>query len=106
MMQVKKPRSMSTSDFFTRMQEMNDALMFFPGAIASFDENEMKDILFDALPIQWRTNFINADLNLDDITIERLRGFMTRMENQQQQIEQLQNNRQQKNSNIKYEKQN
>jgi hypothetical protein len=88
------------------MQQMNDALMFFPGATSIFDEEQMKDILFDALPIQWRTNFINADLTLENITIERFRGFMTCMENQQQQVEQFQNNRRQKNQNYQKGKQN
>ncbi len=63
---------------------MNLLIAQFPNATQSdcFSDQELKRIFYLAMPIRWRTNFVNSGQTIHSSTIESLRTYMLHQEQQ------------------------
>ena len=70
--------------FLDRMKHINMLLAQFPGATAQdcFSSEEIKTIFYHAMPVRWRTNFINSGQSLSTASIKALRTYMEQHEQQ------------------------
>ena len=66
------------------MKQINLLLAQFPGssALQCLTTDELKQLFYFAMPMKWRTNFINSGQSLHSTTLESLKTYMVYQEQQ------------------------
>ena len=81
---LKKPRNYSVREFASRVQEMNQYLSVFPSETADpatcLPEDELKEVLFHAMPGTCRQEMTNQGFNYPNHTVIDLIQFAERLE--------------------------
>ena len=77
----RKPKALSVSKIFSRYRFLNTLMTWMPGAAAAvpFDDQRLKELLFQAMPDAWRDSFVVAghDLVAAAYTLDHLKRYMT-----------------------------
>ena len=78
----KKPLDMTCKEFDERLKYINRLMSMLPGANNTnpYDENGLKIVFYNAMPLKWRLKFLDAGVELEDITYDRLVQRMSNME--------------------------
>ena len=81
---VRKTDKFTVPKFLDHLKRMNLLIAQFPNATQSdcFSDQELKQIFYLAMPIRWRTNFVNSGQTIHSSTIESLRTYMLNQEQQ------------------------
>ena len=81
---IKKDDKISVPHFLDWLKQINLLLAQFPDSSPQncFNDNEIKRLFYFAMPMRWRTNFINSGQSLHTSSIEALRTYMVHQENQ------------------------
>jgi hypothetical protein len=76
---VDKPFKMTVQEFAYRVQFLNNCLTEFPQPEGAdiLTVTQIKNIIFRAMPQEWQTNFANANIHLNAITLPVLIDYMT-----------------------------
>ena len=79
---VRKNDRYTVPQFLDRMKHVNMLIPLFPDATTqdSFSQEELKSLFYHAMPVRWRTNFINSGLNYALSSIDTLRTYMVQQE--------------------------
>ena len=81
---LKKPRGYSVREFASRLQEMNQYLRLFPSETehpaVPLPEDELKEVLFHAMPGTWRQEMTKQGFNYPNHTVIDLIQFAERLE--------------------------
>jgi hypothetical protein len=73
-----KPSKQSVLSFYTRLLELNDVVNLLPGDDEPLTELQLKQALFDGMPITWRETFMSSELSFSTMTRkEMVRYFHT-----------------------------
>ena len=80
-----KPRKMSVATFVQRMQRINSLLTRFPQFpgqpnVTNFSAEDIKQIIFDAMPPTWANNFLSANNVIHDMTINEIQQYFSQQE--------------------------
>ena len=81
---VRKNDKLTVPHFLDRIKQINLLLAQFPGSNPQqcFTSNEIKRLFYFAMPMKWRTNFINSGQSLHSTTLEALKTYMVYQEQQ------------------------
>ena len=81
---VKKKDKLTVPQFLDRLKHINMLILQFPDANPDdqFSPQEIKKRFYHAMPVRWRTNFINSDQSLQSTTTDLLQTYMVQQEQQ------------------------
>jgi len=76
---VRKPREMTPEEMITRLQYMNLMIPEFIDATDAdmLSDEEIKDIIYQAMPGGWKTNFINSGKEIHEESLESIERYMS-----------------------------
>ena len=81
---LKKPRSYSVREFFSRVQEINQYLPLFHSETEKparcLPGDKLKEVLFNAMPSIWRQEMTKQGFNYPNHTVIDLIQFVERLE--------------------------
>ena len=79
---VRKNDKYTVPQFLDRLKHINMLLSQFPGASQTdcFSSTDVKKIFYHAMPVRWRTNFINSGQTLQGTSLDTLRTYMVQQE--------------------------
>ena len=84
---LRKPKKMKVYTFPTRPIQLNSYLLYFPPdhvgqIVTALPDDEVKEILYHAMPNLWRKKMTKQGYNYLDRSIQKMSGFFaTRVEN-------------------------
>ena len=80
----KKNDKLTVPLFLDRLKQVNLLLAQFPNASEadSFSADKIKRIFYYAMPLRWRTNFINSGKSLHKSSLEVIKTYMIHQEHQ------------------------
>ncbi len=81
---VRKNDKLTVPQFLDRIKQINLLLAQFPNSNPQqcFTNDEIKRLFYFAMPMKWRTNFINSGQSLHTTTLEALKTYMVYQEQQ------------------------
>ena len=81
---VKKNDKLTVPRFLDRLKQINLLISQFPNSTQNncFNDEELKRLFYFAMPLRWRTNFINSGQSLHNSTIENVKTYMVHQEHQ------------------------
>ena len=81
---VRKNDKLTVPQFLDRIKQINLLLAQFPNSNHQqcFTNEEIKRLFYFAMPMKWRTNFINSGQSLHTTTLEALKTYMVYQEQQ------------------------
>ncbi len=81
---IKKNDKLTVPQFLDRLKHINMLLLQFPDANPDnqFSPQEIKKLFYHAMPVRWRTNFINSGQSLQSTTTDLLQTYMVQQEQQ------------------------
>ena len=84
LLQVRKNNRLTVAQFLDCMKPINLLLAQFPGSSARqcLTSDELKRLFYFAMPMKWRTNFINSGQSLHSTTLGTLKTYMIYQEQQ------------------------
>ena len=77
---LRKPITMKVCTFTTRLIQLNNYLPYFPPLrtgqmVTALPDDEVKEILYHAIPNSWREKFTEQRYNYLDRSIQKMSGF-------------------------------
>ena len=84
LLRVRKNDKLTVPQFSDQIKQINLLLAQFPGSNAQqcLTTDEVKRLFYFAMPMKWRTNFINSGQSLHSTTLEALKTYMVYQEQQ------------------------
>jgi hypothetical protein len=93
----KKTREMGTQNFWYRLIDINKQIEWLPGFEPVLNDDQIKQAFYDAMPLTWKTFFVNAGKVLQESTMAEVARYFKNQENNANQ-KQLENEKFQKRS--------
>jgi len=79
---VKKLRELTISQFVDRLNYMNPLIQELPGSdgTSKFSDNQLKDILYQAVIRRWKSNFVNSGATIHRTNPDQLKLYLVLQE--------------------------
>mmetsp|Transcript_10792 Transcript_10792/g.15591 ORF Transcript_10792/g.15591 Transcript_10792/m.15591 type:complete len:95 (+) Transcript_10792:655-939(+) len=76
---VRKPRDMTPEEMISRLQYINLMIPEFIDATDAdmLSDEEIKDIIYRAMPASWKTNFVNSGKEIHEESLESIERYMS-----------------------------
>ena len=91
---ARKPHDITVQDFYYRLREINDYIIWMPGDELPLNENEIKQTFFDAMPPGWRNRYIDAGKSVIHESVQDIMCYFRYQEVRAQAAEHTNNSRQ------------
>ena len=82
LLRIRKNDRLTVRQFLNQLKEINLLLAQFPGSSVRqcLTMDELKQLFYFAIPMKWRTNFINSGQSLHSTNLETLKTYMVYQE--------------------------
>ena len=86
---VRKPREFTPEELTTRLQHINLMIPEFIDATEAnmLTDEEIKDIIYEAMPRGWKTNYINSGKEIHKETLESIKRYMSTQQTSEEKAE-------------------